>query len=128
MIKAFRSVIIGAPASGKGTISSRIVKYFNVKHVSSGDILRNHMSMNTGKYQQECMCVCVCKNECGRRMFRKIVVVTMFVSQCGKLRKSHCNFYRMVISESKENATLQEAVCFTSEDVYIFTRFCNLVC
>jgi 2-phosphoglycerate kinase len=51
MIKAFRSVIIGAPASGKGTISSRIVKYFNVKHVSSGDILRNHMSMNTGKSQ-----------------------------------------------------------------------------
>jgi 2-phosphoglycerate kinase len=50
MIKAFRSVIIGAPASGKGTISSRIVKYFNVKHVSSGDILRNHVSMNTGKY------------------------------------------------------------------------------
>lgn len=47
MIKAFRSVIIGAPASGKGTISSRIVKYFNAKHVSSGDILRNHMSMNT---------------------------------------------------------------------------------
>ena len=60
MIKAFRSVIIGAPASGKGTISSRIVKYFNVKHVSSGDILRNHMSMNTGKYQQECMYACVC--------------------------------------------------------------------
>jgi len=79
MIKAFRSVIIGAPASGKGTISSRIVKYFNAKHVSSGDTLRNHMSMNTGKYQRECICVCVCKNECGRRKLRKIVVVTIFV-------------------------------------------------
>lgn len=50
MIKAFKAVIIGAPASGKGTISSRIIKYFEVKHVSSGDILRSHMSRNTGKY------------------------------------------------------------------------------
>jgi nucleoside-triphosphate--adenylate kinase len=50
MIKVFKSVIIGAPASGKGTISSRIVKYFDIKHVSSGDILRSHMSMNTGNY------------------------------------------------------------------------------
>jgi nucleoside-triphosphate--adenylate kinase len=50
MIKAFRTVIIGAPASGKGTISSRIIKYFNVKHVSSGDILRSHISRNTGEY------------------------------------------------------------------------------
>jgi nucleoside-triphosphate--adenylate kinase len=50
MIKAFRAVIIGAPASGKGTISSRIINYFEVKHVSSGDILRSHMSRNTGKY------------------------------------------------------------------------------
>ncbi|PNF18126.1 GTP:AMP phosphotransferase AK3, mitochondrial [Cryptotermes secundus] len=47
MIKAFKAVIIGAPASGKGTISSRIIKYFEVKHVSSGDILRSHMSRNT---------------------------------------------------------------------------------
>lgn len=50
MIKFFKAVIIGAPASGKGTISSRIINYFDVKHVSSGDILRSNMSMNTGKY------------------------------------------------------------------------------
>ncbi|XP_069693799.1 GTP:AMP phosphotransferase AK3, mitochondrial [Periplaneta americana] len=43
----FKALIIGAPASGKGTISSRIVKYFDVKHISSGDILRNHMLNNT---------------------------------------------------------------------------------
>ncbi|KDR21790.1 GTP:AMP phosphotransferase AK3, mitochondrial [Zootermopsis nevadensis] len=47
MIKFFKAVIIGAPASGKGTISSRIINYFDVKHVSSGDILRSNMSMNT---------------------------------------------------------------------------------
>ncbi|PSN47879.1 GTP:AMP phosphotransferase AK3 [Blattella germanica] len=48
MLKAFKGVIIGAPASGKGTISSRIVKSFDVKHISSGDVLRHHMFNNTG--------------------------------------------------------------------------------
>ncbi|KAJ9584597.1 hypothetical protein L9F63_021067 [Diploptera punctata] len=47
MLKVFKGVMIGAPASGKGTISSRIVKYFDVQHVSSGDVLRNHMLKNT---------------------------------------------------------------------------------
>ncbi|XP_046623193.1 GTP:AMP phosphotransferase AK3, mitochondrial isoform X2 [Neodiprion virginianus] len=45
---AFRAVILGAPASGKGTVSSRIVKSFNVTHVSSGDILRRHIMQKTG--------------------------------------------------------------------------------
>ncbi|XP_046428548.1 GTP:AMP phosphotransferase AK3, mitochondrial isoform X1 [Neodiprion virginianus] len=44
---AFRAVILGAPASGKGTVSSRIVKSFNVTHVSSGDILRRHIMQKT---------------------------------------------------------------------------------
>ncbi|XP_012258368.1 GTP:AMP phosphotransferase AK3, mitochondrial [Athalia rosae] len=44
---AFRAVILGAPASGKGTVSSRIVKNFNVKHISSGDILRRHIMQKT---------------------------------------------------------------------------------
>ncbi|XP_015191284.1 PREDICTED: GTP:AMP phosphotransferase AK3, mitochondrial [Polistes dominula] len=44
---AFRAVILGAPASGKGTVSSRIVEQFNVKHISSGDKLRFHVSTDT---------------------------------------------------------------------------------
>ncbi|XP_078046518.1 adenylate kinase 3 isoform X1 [Augochlora pura] len=44
---AFRAVILGAPASGKGTMSSRIVKHFKVTHISSGDKLRLHMSSGT---------------------------------------------------------------------------------
>ncbi|XP_043493450.1 GTP:AMP phosphotransferase AK3, mitochondrial [Polistes fuscatus] len=44
---AFRAVILGAPASGKGTVSSRIVEQFNVKHISSGDKLRLHVSTGT---------------------------------------------------------------------------------
>ncbi|XP_066583610.1 GTP:AMP phosphotransferase AK3, mitochondrial [Prorops nasuta] len=41
---AFRAVILGAPASGKGTISSRIVKEFGLSHISSGDKLRFHVA------------------------------------------------------------------------------------
>ena len=31
-----RAIILGAPASGKGTISSRIVRDFKMKHLSGG--------------------------------------------------------------------------------------------
>lgn len=40
-------LILGAPASGKGTISSRIVKKYNIEHVSSGDKLRDHIQKQT---------------------------------------------------------------------------------
>ncbi|EZA62756.1 GTP:AMP phosphotransferase, mitochondrial [Ooceraea biroi] len=44
---AFRAVILGAPASGKGTVSSRIVRQFDVAHISSGDKLRRHVTAGT---------------------------------------------------------------------------------
>lgn len=44
---AFRAVILGAPASGKGTVSSRIIKDFKVAHISSGDKLRLHIAEGT---------------------------------------------------------------------------------
>ncbi|XP_043284868.1 GTP:AMP phosphotransferase AK3, mitochondrial [Venturia canescens] len=44
---AFRAVILGAPASGKGTVSSRIVQLFGVTHISSGDKLRYHVVNET---------------------------------------------------------------------------------
>ena len=37
----------GAPGSGKGTISNWIVRDFGLKHVSSGDLLRQHMKEGT---------------------------------------------------------------------------------
>nr|XP_019543302.2 GTP:AMP phosphotransferase AK3, mitochondrial [Aedes albopictus] len=43
----FRAVIMGAPGSGKGTVSARIVKTFNMKHISSGDMLRNNIEKST---------------------------------------------------------------------------------
>ncbi|XP_067640213.1 GTP:AMP phosphotransferase AK3, mitochondrial-like isoform X3 [Eurosta solidaginis] len=41
--KVFRMVILGAPASGKGTISKRIVDRFGFVHISPGDMLRLHV-------------------------------------------------------------------------------------
>uniref|UniRef100_A0A8D8ZLA3 GTP:AMP phosphotransferase, mitochondrial n=1 Tax=Cacopsylla melanoneura TaxID=428564 RepID=A0A8D8ZLA3_9HEMI len=42
-----RAVIIGAPGCGKGTISNRICEHFNIKHISTGDILRANIAQNT---------------------------------------------------------------------------------
>ncbi|KAJ7335494.1 hypothetical protein JRQ81_013435 [Phrynocephalus forsythii] len=42
-----RAIIMGPPGSGKGTISARIVKHFALKHLSSGDLLRENMNRNT---------------------------------------------------------------------------------
>lgn len=40
--KAMRLVIMGAPGSGKGTHSKRIELDFGVKHISSGELLREY--------------------------------------------------------------------------------------
>uniref|UniRef100_A0A670K5C6 Adenylate kinase 3 n=1 Tax=Podarcis muralis TaxID=64176 RepID=A0A670K5C6_PODMU len=39
-----RALIMGPPGSGKGTVSARIVQHFALKHLSSGDILRDNMN------------------------------------------------------------------------------------
>lgn len=39
--KIIRAVIMGAPGSGKGTIAKRIINDFDMKFLSSGDILRS---------------------------------------------------------------------------------------
>ena len=46
--RAILGVIIGPPGSGKGTISTRILKDFDLKHLSSGDILRSHIMNKSG--------------------------------------------------------------------------------
>ncbi|KAF5286997.1 hypothetical protein FQA39_LY16111 [Lamprigera yunnana] len=47
MAKIIRAVILGAPASGKGTVSSRIIEKFNFQHISVGDQLRLEVKNNS---------------------------------------------------------------------------------
>jgi nucleoside-triphosphate--adenylate kinase len=45
--KRLCTLIVGAPGSGKGTISNWIVRDFGLIHVSSGDLLRQHVREGT---------------------------------------------------------------------------------
>lgn len=45
--KFLHAIIMGAPASGKGTISERILKKFHLHHISCGDILRQNIEQKT---------------------------------------------------------------------------------
>ena len=45
--KILHALILGPPGSGKGTIASRIVKTFHLKHLSSGDLFRAQISKGT---------------------------------------------------------------------------------
>jgi len=45
--KKICALIVGAPGSGKGTISNWIVRDFGLTHVSSGDLLRAHLRDGT---------------------------------------------------------------------------------
>jgi adenylate kinase len=50
-----RLLLIGAPGSGKGTQATRLAEHFGLTHISSGDLLRQHVRDGTplGKEVQE---------------------------------------------------------------------------
>jgi adenylate kinase len=52
-----RLLLIGAPGAGKGTQATRIAEHFGVVHLSSGDLLREHVINATaiGRTAQEYM-------------------------------------------------------------------------
>lgn len=52
-----RLLLIGAPGAGKGTQATRIAEHFRVAHISSGDLLREHVTNATaiGRKAQEYM-------------------------------------------------------------------------
>ncbi|SEA24429.1 adenylate kinase [Arachidicoccus rhizosphaerae] len=51
----FNLILFGAPGSGKGTQSLKIAEKFNLKHLSTGDLLRHEISSETalGKEAKE---------------------------------------------------------------------------
>jgi adenylate kinase len=42
-----RLLLIGAPGAGKGTQATRIAEHFGLVHISSGDLLRQHVAEGT---------------------------------------------------------------------------------
>ncbi|MDE6198437.1 MAG: adenylate kinase [Muribaculaceae bacterium] len=40
-------IIFGAPGSGKGTQSERIIEKYNLHHISTGELLRDHIARKT---------------------------------------------------------------------------------
>jgi adenylate kinase len=53
----FNLVIFGPPGAGKGTQSDKIIEKYNLKHISTGDMFRAHISQQTdlGKEVQSIM-------------------------------------------------------------------------
>ena len=47
MITKNKIILIGAPGSGKGTISSQLINNFNLQHISTGDLFREAALQNT---------------------------------------------------------------------------------
>src|ERR1700727_14665 len=52
-----RLLLIGAPGSGKGTQAERLAERFNITHISSGDLLRQHVRDQTSIGQTIKPCV-----------------------------------------------------------------------
>ncbi len=43
----FNLIIFGAPGSGKGTQSERLVERYGLHHISTGELLRSHIAQGT---------------------------------------------------------------------------------
>jgi Adenylate kinase len=54
---ALRLLLIGAPGAGKGTQAERLAERFGIAHVSSGDLLRQHVQDQTsiGRMIKSCL-------------------------------------------------------------------------
>ena len=46
-------VIFGAPGSGKGTQSERIVEKFGINHISTGDVLRAEIKKGVQNWERQ---------------------------------------------------------------------------
>ncbi|MBO4235613.1 MAG: adenylate kinase [Firmicutes bacterium] len=42
-----RTILLGAPGAGKGTVAAKITKEYNIPHISTGDIFRDNLKRET---------------------------------------------------------------------------------
>ena len=42
-----RCILLGPPGAGKGTLSESLQKEYNICHISTGDMFREHMAAKT---------------------------------------------------------------------------------
>ena len=42
-----RTILLGAPGAGKGTVAAKITKEYNIPHISTGDIFRDNLKRKT---------------------------------------------------------------------------------
>eukprot|EP00930_Biecheleria_cincta_P037428 TRINITY_DN2568_c0_g1_i1.p1 TRINITY_DN2568_c0_g1~~TRINITY_DN2568_c0_g1_i1.p1 ORF type:complete len:514 (+),score=104.39 TRINITY_DN2568_c0_g1_i1:51-1544(+) len=56
-LRPMKLILFGAPGSGKGTQCEMLKKELGLKHISTGDVLRDHVKRGTelGKMAKECM-------------------------------------------------------------------------
>ena len=68
-------VIFGAPGSGKGTQSERIVEKFGINHISTGDVLRAEIKKGTelGKTAKGYICLLYTSSQIGLSAFFRSV-------------------------------------------------------
>jgi len=42
-----RTILLGAPGAGKGTVAAKIIQEYNIPHISTGDIFRDNLKRKT---------------------------------------------------------------------------------
>jgi adenylate kinase len=52
-----RLLLIGPPGCGKGTQAGALAAHYGIAHISSGDLLRHHVSTGTGLGRAVAQCI-----------------------------------------------------------------------
>ena len=62
-----RMIMFGKPGAGKGTLSARLVKKYDILSLSTGDLLRQHIAEKYVLYWEALRVSCLRKHSVGHR-------------------------------------------------------------